>query len=95
MIFTDDMRGNDGFPVGMPVEETDEDVLVGRPTAASHKHLVLLTESLDKRQMLGLLLDLQYTVETGVSCDIHIGDAQLRQQLAAGFILHEETGETP
>ena len=89
------MRGNDEFPFGMPVEETDEDVLVGRPTAASHKHLVLLTESLDKRQMLGLLLDLQHTVKTGVARDVHIGDAQLRQQLAAGFILHEETSETP
>ena len=31
VVFADDVRGNDEFPLGMVAEIADEDFLVGRP----------------------------------------------------------------
>ena len=43
--------------------------------------------------MLGLLLNLQDTVEAGVASYTDAGDANLSQQLTALLVLHEEVGE--
>ena len=52
------------------------------------------SESLADRQMFSRLLNLEYTVETGISYHIHILDSDAFQQSLAFLILHEETGKT-
>ena len=55
MVVADDVWCDDYLPFGMLVEESDENILVGWPTASCHEHLMVLLECLHNRQMLGLL----------------------------------------
>lgn len=52
------------------------------------------SESFADRQVLCRLLNLEHTVETGISYHIHILDADAFEQSFAFLILHEETGKT-
>ena len=53
----------------------------------------IFREGLNHRQLLGSLLDLEYTVETRIANDGDIRDANLSQQFLAHLVLHEEMGE--
>ena len=94
MLLGDNMGSDDKFPFRMGIEEADEDVLVGRPTAAGHEHLRgIAHEGLYQRQPLGGLLDGEHTVETGIAHYVHRVDMDGTEQLAALLVLHEETGD--
>ena len=104
VVLANDVRGNDDLPVGMVVEPGDKDFLVGLPAATSDKHFgtlatrrSLLTshlqELLYQRQLSGSILNLQHTVEAGVTHNGHIVNANGGQQLLADVVLHIEPGE--
>ena len=95
MVFAYDMGGYYQLPLGMLIEEMYEDVLVGLPAAACHKHRTILLECLNKREVFRLSLDLQHAVETRVATDSNIRYPYRGKQLAAQFVLHEEMSETP
>lgn len=57
------------------------------------KTLCPLTKALDNRQSLRCLLDLQHTVEAGVTDNRDIMDTYLGKQVLADLVLHIEMGE--
>ena len=93
MVVADDVRRDYELPVTVVVEILDEDVLVRRPTAARHKHLAVLLESLYQGQFLGLTLDLQHAVEACVTRYLNVGDAERGKQTLALVVLDEEACE--
>ena len=93
MVFGDDMGCYDKLPLRVLVEIANEDILIGRPRRTSYKHLMAFGKLLDNRQLLRLLLNLEHTVEAGVTRYRDIRDANFGQQLAADLVLHKEMGE--
>ena len=81
------------LPVRMGIHIRDEDILVRLPTAASNKDLMPTDEVLHDRQSLRCLLDLQHTVEAGVTDNHDIMDTYLGKQVLADLVLHIEMGE--
>ncbi len=81
------------LPVRMGIHIRDEDILVRLPTAASNKDLMPTDEVLHDRQSLRCLLDLQHTVEAGVTDNRDIMDTYLGKQVLADLVLHIEMGE--
>ena len=91
VILTDDMRGDDQFPITMFVKILDEDLLIRRPRRPCDEHLwlicviyclltsdsCLLYKRLHNRQLLRRLLDLEHTVETGIANDRHVMNTDL------------------
>ena len=79
MVLTDDMGRNNQFPVAMRVEIANEDVFVRLPGRAGNNYLSVDLERADIRLVLGLFLDCQYAVETGITCHRHIRNTDLCQ----------------
>ena len=52
-----------------------------------------MNKRLHDGQLLGSLLDLQYAVEAGVAHHVHVGDADVGEQMLTLLVLDKEAGE--
>ena len=78
----------------MSIKVLNEDFLIGRPRRTSHKHLwSILHKRLYHRQLLGSILNLQHTIETGIAHYGCVCNTYLGKQFLADFVLHKEVCE--
>ena len=85
------MRGQDEtIVIGHLGEESLQQLLIGRPGAASDDALPPGNETLDVRERLGLLGNGRHAVETRVATQRDIVEAILSEQINGCLVLHEE-----
>ena len=81
-------RNHHAANVFVGVDVAREQIFVGFPSAARHKHFVVGGKSGRNGQIFGGSGNVGHTVETGVVAHNHIGDAMFFEQLFRGFVLH-------